>query len=347
MSASDTLKNILKVNRFTPEGVAELESKLFYEGDRLQPYLVRFAVLLFLSTIIATFGVLQDSTATVIGAMLVAPLMTPILAITAALVMGRLRRVYESILIVVGGIVIVVGVSFLIGFITVMVISVKANTQIAARISPNLDDLIVALAAGAVGAFAYARDDVADSLPGVAIAIALVPPLSVVGITLSKGAWSAAWGASLLFLTNLLSILLAGGLVFALLSLGSASVSDQDITKAAQRKAYRYIAIGILLVAIPLGLTTFRVTRDSVWQNKAQSVVETWLTESGNDQELKSVEVFGSTMDITLSGSEDPLAVQDLGQKLHEMNARFDDVTLRINQAKEISVPLANGGESE
>ncbi len=79
-----------------------------------------------------------------------------------------------------------IGVSFLIGSITVNVISMTENSQIAARIRPNLDDLFVAIAAGAAGAFAYSRDDVADSLPGVAIAIALVPPLSVVGLTLSQ-----------------------------------------------------------------------------------------------------------------------------------------------------------------
>ena len=346
MSASAMLKKILQDNRFTPENVSKLEGKLFYEGDRLLPYLVRFTVLLFLSTIIATFGVLQDSTATVIGAMLVAPLMSPILAVTAALVMGRLRRVYESALIVLGGIVMVVGVSFFIGFITVMVISVKTDSQIAARISPNLDDLIVALAAGAVGAFAYTRDDVADSLPGVAIAIALVPPLSVVGITLSQGAWSAAWGASLLFLTNLLSILLAGGLVFAVLGLSGASIKDKDITKATQRKAYKYILIGVLLVAIPLGVTTYRVTRDSLWQNRAQTVIATWLADSGNEQELESVKVFGNAMNITLSGTEDLLAVDELGQALQDMNAHIDDVTVKINQAKEIPV-LTDGGENE
>ena len=145
----------------------------------------------------------------------------------------------------------------------------------------------MALAAGAVGAFAYARDDVADSLPGVAIAIALVPPLSVVGITLSKGAWSAAWGASLLFLTNLLSILLAGGLVFALLNLGSASVDDKDITKAAQRKAYKYYCDWRTVGCNTLGCNDLPRYRDSIWQNKAQTVIETWLADSGNDQELE------------------------------------------------------------
>jgi uncharacterized hydrophobic protein (TIGR00271 family) len=176
----------------------DLESKLFFEGDRRRPYLVRFTVLLFLSTIIATYGVLSDSTATVIGAMIIAPSMTPILATTAALVMGKARLATHYILIVIGGLIMTIVISIVIGWITFDVISVTQNSQIASRTAPNLDDLIVALAAGAAAAFAYSRSDVADSLPGVAIAIALVPPLSVVGVTLSQGEWSSAAGAMLM-----------------------------------------------------------------------------------------------------------------------------------------------------
>ena len=96
----------------------------------------------------------------------------------------------------------------------------STNSQITGRVTPRLLDLVVALAAGTAGAFAMSRDDVADSLPGVAVSIALVPPLCVVGISLSAGEWDHTWGALLLFLTNLLSILLAGGAIFALLGLG-------------------------------------------------------------------------------------------------------------------------------
>ena len=118
------------------------------------------------------------------------------------------------------------------------------------------------------------------------------------------------------------------------------------ITKAAQRKAYKYILIGVLLVAIPLGVTTYRVTRDSLWQNRAQTVIATWLADSGNEQELERVKVFGNAMNITLSGTEDLLAVDELGQALQDMNAHIDDVTVKINQAKEIPV-LTDGGENE
>jgi uncharacterized hydrophobic protein (TIGR00271 family) len=346
MSVAETLIGIVKDNRFTPENLPELEGKLFFEGDKRLPYLVRFTVLLFLSTIIATFGVLQDSTATVIGAMLVAPLMTPMMAITAALVMGRFKRVSESFLIVLFGTALVIGVAFIIGLLTVNVISVTSNSQIAARIRPNLGDLIVAIAAGAAGAFAYSRDDVADSLPGVAIAIALVPPLAVVGLTLSQGSWFAAFGAFLLFLTNFLSILLAGGLVFALLNLSGASIKGKDIPKEAQLKAYRYIVLGVLIVAIPLALTSYRVGRDTYLQTQAQNVIKAWLEESGNEHELVSVEVFGNSMNISLAGADEPQAIEVLGQSINEKHPHLSDIVLQVNFSKVIPVPIT-GSEDE
>jgi uncharacterized hydrophobic protein (TIGR00271 family) len=138
-------------------------------------------VLLFLSTIIATYGVIGDSVATVIGAMIIAPLMRPIMATAAGLVMGEVRRAGNSFLVVLASVFGVVALAWLlteINFATV--ISFDTNSQISGRISPRLIDLFTALAAGTAGAFAMSRDDVADSLPGVAIAVSLVPPLCVV-----------------------------------------------------------------------------------------------------------------------------------------------------------------------
>ncbi len=339
MSALSTLQGILKDNQFTPENLPDLESQLFFEGDRRRPYLVRFTVLLFLSTIIATYGVLSDSTATVIGAMIIAPLMTPILATTAALIMGQTKRASTSFLIVIGGIILTILLSMVIGWLTFDVISVTLNSQIASRTSPNLDDLIVAIAAGAAGAFAYSRSDVASSLPGVAIAIALVPPLSVVGVTLSQGEWSSAAGASLLFLTNLLSILLAGGAVFALLNLGSASVAGRDLTQKKQRKVYRDIAIGVLLIAVPLAVATFSVAKSSAAQSQISDLTQEWLEENQSDLELDGVNVFSNNVEITLHGSSDPEPISELRAGLEEAYPQIDEASLRINVAKVVPVP--------
>ncbi len=224
-------RNIVDDNKFTPEDVPSFEDKLFFEGDKSRVNLERFAVLLLLSTVIATYGVLGDSTATIIGAMIIAPLMIPIMGTAAGLVMGDMGRAGRSFLKVVGGVAGVIFAAWFIGrFLNTTVVSFTTNSAITGRISPSLTDLMIALASGAAGAFAMSRSDVADSLPGVAISISLVPPLCVVGIGLSAGEWIVASGAMLLFVTNFLSILLAGGGVLASLcaTIGSGQLERRN-----------------------------------------------------------------------------------------------------------------------
>ncbi len=95
---------IFHENQFQPKDVEPFVNKLFYMGPRRRSYLERFFTLLTLATIIATAGVLSDSTATVIGAMIIAPLMTPIMATAAALIMGNMRRAIYSLLLVAAGV---------------------------------------------------------------------------------------------------------------------------------------------------------------------------------------------------------------------------------------------------
>lgn len=184
---------IIDDNKFTPEDVPQFEAKLFFEGANRRIDLERFAILLLLSTMIATYGIIGDAVATVIGAMIIAPLMRPIMGTTAGLVIGDMRRAARSFLVVVLGVAGVIVLTMLLTEITVTrAISFETNSQILGRVTPRLIDLYAALAAGAAGAFALSRDDIADSLPGVAIAISLVPPLCVVGIGLAEGEWEAA-----------------------------------------------------------------------------------------------------------------------------------------------------------
>jgi uncharacterized hydrophobic protein (TIGR00271 family) len=327
-----SLSSILKDNKFTPADIPGFESKLFFEGDRTQPYLVRFTILLFLSAVIATQGVIEDSTATVIGAMIIAPLMTPIVATTAALMMGKGRYAFNSFLLVAAGTLGVIVVSTAFGFLAIHVIDFDTNSQITARVAPRVLDLIIALAAGAAGAFAMSRDDIADSIPGVAISIALVPPLCVVGIALSAAQWSDALGAFLLFLTNFLSILLAGGGVFALLGLGTAVTEEMSPTQ--KRRIYRFIALGVLLIAIPLSITSTKVGRDSIAQVKITNIVNQWVTQYPGDFVIKSVLVSGNTAKILISGTTTPTTIDDLGDEIQSQVNQIINIDLRFLPSK-------------
>src|SRR4051794_40141858 len=113
----NSLTGLLRENQFTPEQVPRFEAKLFFEGAQRRPYLERFGVLLVLAGVIATMGILGDSTATVIGAMIVAPLMTPIMATAAALVTGRLDRAARSIALVLIGTLGVVAIAWTLNII--------------------------------------------------------------------------------------------------------------------------------------------------------------------------------------------------------------------------------------
>ena len=195
----------MRTNRFDPEYLPSFESKLFFEGERKNRQMVNFIVLLALATVIATYGVVTDSTAAVIGAMIIAPLMTPIMAAAAAVTMGSTIRLRQALRLVTFGILGVIVLAMLLTFfIPDSMISFPTNSQITSRVSPGLLDLMIALAAGAAGAYAIGRQEIADSLAGVAIAISLVPPLSVVGISVAKGEWVDSGGAFLLFLPTFL-----------------------------------------------------------------------------------------------------------------------------------------------
>ena len=292
------LTGLVRENRFTPEIVPWFEGKLFFEGDRRRPYLEQFGMLLVLSTIIATAGVIGDSTATVIGAMIVAPLMTPIMAVAAALVTGQVDRAVRSLGLVAAGVVTVVALSWFIGFVYPGFLSFATNSQITGRTSPRLIDLVAALASGAAGAFCMSREDVSDSLPGVAIAISLVPPLCVVGLSLADGHPDDAGGAMLLFVANALAILLAGGGLLVLLGLSAART--EDLRGHARRNAFVAIVIAVIAVSVPLAATGLRVGYEARSEQQAASAASLWATSVG--LAVRTVVVDGDQVKVTVTG---------------------------------------------
>ena len=144
------------------------EAILFEEPDRPRK-LTRFFILLFLAAAIATFGLLADSVATVIGAMIVAPLMLPIMGVAFGVGLGDRKIILSSLTTSILGIITAIAVGFLLTWVMRSLIFVEANTQIMVRTTPRLIDLLAALATGLAGAFAIGRKDVSDTLPGVAI----------------------------------------------------------------------------------------------------------------------------------------------------------------------------------
>ncbi len=227
-----------------------------------------------LSAAIAGLGLVNDSAAVVIGAMLIAPLMTPLLANSAAIVEGWPRRFGESLLTVLLGAALGIGVGVV---IALAIPSVQAGMllpgEIIGRTEPNLVDLAIALAAGGAGAYVMIRSEAGSALPGVGIAVALVPPLATVGITLGIGQTELAGGALLLFATNWLAIVFAAGIVFALAGFGAHRGAWGRFQGGVA--AIGLIAL-LILLAVPLGLNAVQRWGDSNANRIAAEVVREW-----------------------------------------------------------------------
>jgi uncharacterized membrane protein len=154
------------------------------------------------------------------------------------------------------------------------------NSQVAARVNPRLIDLIAAIATGAVGSVALTRSDISDTLPGVAIAISLVPPLAVVGLTLQSGAPHEAWGALLLFLTNVCAILATGLIVMWLYGVHRAS-SEYAPVGFRRTGAVSLIAILLVAIMVPLTYNSKRTDRAIQDQLQVQSIASGWAHATG------------------------------------------------------------------
>lgn len=239
----------------------------------------RFWLLLVISTVIATAGIISDSTATVIGAMIVAPLAVPIQGVGVAISAGEPRPLGQSTLMVIGAALVVVSLAALLALILPELKPLADNSQVTGRVSPTLVDLVAAAATGLAGAFAVARRDIADILPGVAIAISLVPPLAVVGVTAEAGDWSSALGALILFLTNVLAMIVVGVALYS--GLGVLRPRQPDDTFR-RRPVYAIIGVVGVLVVGALAASTYRTVQLEDWRNGATRVAEGWARDNGD-----------------------------------------------------------------
>jgi uncharacterized hydrophobic protein (TIGR00271 family) len=261
--------------------LARMRDQLLFDGRDAARKLSRFWVLLVLAAIIASAGVVADSTATVIGAMIVAPLMTPILGIVLSVVTGDSVNLARSLLLVAAGAVLVIAIGWLLGKVVPIPVVAADNSQVAGRVYPRLIDLIAALATGAVGSFALVRSDVSDTLPGVAIAISLVPPLAVVGLTLESDAPHQAVGALLLFLTNVLAILLSGLVVMALYHVRATTLREPMRRRLDSRLATLVVVGAVVAIAVPLAATSRQLTSEELQKADVDAVAQAWATDRG------------------------------------------------------------------
>jgi uncharacterized hydrophobic protein (TIGR00271 family) len=264
----------------TASDLGRMREGLLFDQPNRTAKLTKFWILLILASAIAAAGVVGDSTATVIGAMIVAPLMTPIMGTVLSIVTSDRNNLIRSVLMIIGGSLTAIAIGYLFGLIAPVDVIADTSTQVAARINPRLIDLAAAIATGAAGAFAQCREDVSDTLPGVAIAISLVPPLAVVGLTMEAGEFHQSWGALLLFLTNVGAILLTGVIVMTIFRVHeqSLAVMGRDFHK---KRAVSIVLVLVVVLAIPLTAATFSLARSSSQRTSIGRVANDWVAGTG------------------------------------------------------------------
>jgi len=217
-----------------------------------------FLILMVLSTLLATTGLFQSSTPVLIGAMILAPLMSPIVSLSMGVVRGEGELIQNSAKTLGFGIFTALVFSCLYTYLMPLL---HITSEIEARLNPNILDLMVAVFSGIAGAYANAKSEVAKSLAGVAIAVALVPPLSVTGIGIGWGDMSIIYGSFLLFITNLVGMTLAAAVTFIILGYA-------PIQRA--KKGLLYTSIILATVTVPLMLSFSKL----IEQNSIARMIE-------------------------------------------------------------------------
>ena len=286
----------------------DMRASVFFDGPDAPARYSRFWMLLVLSSIIASAGVVADSTAAVIGAMIVAPLLGPIQGTMLATVLGDRANLIRSLLLVVAGAAVAVAIGYAIGLTVAGDVVAATNTQVAGRVSPRLIDLLAALGTGVVGSVALVRRDISDTLPGVAIAISLVPPLTVVGLTLESGAVDEAFGALLLFVTNVVAIIATGIVVMSFYGVNKLAAAERvdGSRRASLRKPVVLLLSMLIIVGVPLSLTSIEIGAKSIVERVVVEEVEAWGADAG--WRVQSIDY--STVELTIH-LEGPLPVPD------------------------------------
>lgn len=178
-----------------------------------------FFLMVMLSVLMATIGLLMNNTAVVIGSMLIAPVLYPLLGLAMGIVMADAKLIFRSLntffkSIFFGILAATVVTLFMVPGIT----NFELTPEILSRTTPSLPDATIAIIAGLAASFALAKPTMSETLPGVAISVALVPPLATVGIGIATLSWTVTSGAVILLLANSLGIIFASVIVFSIMN---------------------------------------------------------------------------------------------------------------------------------
>jgi uncharacterized hydrophobic protein (TIGR00271 family) len=260
-----------------------------------------FFLLVILSCSIATLGLITDSAAVIIGAMLLAPLMSPIIGLGLASIIGNDELLKSSVKALLIGAGLAIVLSFLMTLLNRFLPFVSLQElpgEVTARMRPTPIDLLIALAGGLAASYAMTRQNLSATLPGVAIATALMPPLCTIGIGVALKRWDVAGGASLLFLTNMVTIAFASAFVFFIRGF---SIEARRVgQKFPHSLTLSFILVIILL--IPLSFYGIKFFNEATENRLINSVISTEVSNI-NSSQLVDVQIVhtDSKLDMVIT----------------------------------------------
>lgn len=270
-----------------------------------------------LSAIIATFGLLLGNTAIIIGAMIIAPLIWPIIGTSVGTVTSRTNLAVSSVLLLIISTILTVLTAYL---ITVISPISEINNEILIRTNPTFFDLIIALAAGTAAILIIAWPKYSNSLAGVAVAASVLPPICVTGIGLAVGSLQLAYGSFVLFLTNTASIIFVGFVIFAILGFFKKN-SEEEVRKVEFGLGLSFIVILLLSFQLIFSLSQI------IYSENAEVIIEETLT-----RELHEI-----SSDITVdSVSVDSLSQRDKTANISSVVRVPSDIAITVTQKNRI-----------
>ncbi len=315
------------IPKVTPEDRRRILTSLHVLPE--QGWIQQFAVMITLSALVAIMGLDADSPALVIGAMLIAPLMAPVLGVAASASMALGKQAARTALTVILATAGVILLSYLVA--KLLPGNDSLPNEVLARTRPDVRDLVVGLAAGAAGAYATVRSDMSSSLPGVAVAVALVPPLCAVGYLLESGDYLLARGAFTLYFANLCAIVFAGTIVFVITGL----VPQRRLATMSPWVIAGLVAAAVatVLIAIPLGRTTLAAVETARENTDVREEVQAWIGE--RNLEIDRIDRDDRTIDIFLEGTDQADFTENLRPRLIPILGEGVIVNVRSTQTVE------------
>jgi uncharacterized hydrophobic protein (TIGR00271 family) len=346
----DALRRLrLTVNKYLDSKSADVQhneviKELYTRTDMTGSYV---AALVF-ANLIALLGLLSNSVAVVIGAMLISPLMGPIFTLGLAFAMGHLTLARKAARIITISVLVTVLAA---AFFTLLSPLKEVTPEILSRTRPNIYDLLIAIFCGAIGAIALCtRKSYLFTTTGVAIATAVIPPLSVVGYGIGTFQFAMALGGFLLFFTNLVAIVISSDIVFMLLRFRSSMVEEN--TYPLQLRL-RVLGVVLVLISIPLITTLVIDIRALKLSKRIEQTLKSHLNLEGQsrltsfaiNREDEVIKVLATINTIKEFDSTTEKVIQNAlaSETSRPLELELEQVVVKAGTIKKPTQPLALG----